>query len=83
MVEVRHPLGGVSVDTLLEGAETSAEYVTAYCDGDYTTNLALEDMTGGKAWVAYAYDGGRSRPSTAARRAFSSPTCTSGRAPSG
>src|SRR4028118_1062191 len=48
---------GVSVDTLLEGVETAAEYVTAYCDGDYTTNLALVDVTGGRAWVAYAYDG--------------------------
>ena len=48
---------GVSVDTLLEGVETAAEYVTAYCDGDYTTNLALEDVTDGKAWVAFAYDG--------------------------
>jgi DMSO/TMAO reductase YedYZ molybdopterin-dependent catalytic subunit len=48
---------GVSVDTVLDGVETSAEYVTAYCDGGYTTNLAIEDVTGGKAWVAYAYDG--------------------------
>src|SRR5918997_356255 len=48
---------GVSVDTLLEGGETSAEYVTAFCDGGYTTNLPLEDVTGGKAWVAFAYDG--------------------------
>ncbi len=48
---------GVSVDTLLEGAETAAEYVTAFCDGGYTTNLPLEDVTGGKAWVAFAFDG--------------------------
>jgi DMSO/TMAO reductase YedYZ molybdopterin-dependent catalytic subunit len=48
---------GVSVDTLLDGVETTAEYVTAFCDGDYTTNLPLEDVTGGKAWVAYAYEG--------------------------
>ena len=48
---------GVSIDTLLEGVESAAEYVTAYCDGDYTTNLPLEDVTGRKAWVAYAYDG--------------------------
>jgi DMSO/TMAO reductase YedYZ molybdopterin-dependent catalytic subunit len=48
---------GVSVDTLLEGVETSAEFVVAYCDGGYTTNLPLEDVTGGKAWVAYGYDG--------------------------
>jgi DMSO/TMAO reductase YedYZ molybdopterin-dependent catalytic subunit len=38
---------GVSVDTLLAGAETSAEYVLAFCDGGYTTNLPLEDVTGG------------------------------------
>ena len=37
--------------------ETAAEYVTAFCDGDCTTNLPLEDVTGGKAWVAYAYEG--------------------------
>ena len=48
---------GVSVDTLLEGVETAADYVMAFCDGGYTTNLPLEDLTGGKAWIAYAYDG--------------------------
>ena len=48
---------GVSVDTLLDGVETSADYVLAYCDGGYTTNLPLEDVTGGKAWVAFGYDG--------------------------
>ena len=34
---------GVSLDTLLDGVETSAEYVLAFCDGGYTTNLPLED----------------------------------------
>jgi ferredoxin-NADP reductase len=48
---------GVAVDTLLEGIETSAEYVTAYSDGGYTTNLPLEDVTGGKGWVVFAYEG--------------------------
>ena len=48
---------GVSVDTLLHGVETSAEYVLAYCDGDYTTNVPLEDVTGGRAWIAYEYAG--------------------------
>ena len=48
---------GVSVDTLLEGVEHEAEYVVAFCDGGYTTNLPLEDVTDGKAWVAYGYDG--------------------------
>lgn len=48
---------GVSLDTLLDGVETSAGYVTAYSDGDYTTNLPLEEVTGGRAWIAYAFDG--------------------------
>src|SRR5919205_4612669 len=48
---------GVSVDTLLDGLETTAEYVVQLCDGGYTPNLPLEDVTGGKAWVAFGYDG--------------------------
>ena len=48
---------GVSVDTLLAGVEAEAGYVTAFCDGGYTTNLPVEDVTGGKAWVAFGYDG--------------------------
>ena len=48
---------GVSLDTLLEGVETAAEHVLVYCDGGYTTNLPLEDITGGRAWLAYGYDG--------------------------
>jgi len=48
---------GVSVDTLLGHVETEAEYLTAWCDGGYTTNLALEDVTDGKAWVVYEYAG--------------------------
>ena len=48
---------GVSVDTLFEGVETEADFVTAWCDGDYTTNLDLEDVTGGRAWLAYEFGG--------------------------
>jgi DMSO/TMAO reductase YedYZ molybdopterin-dependent catalytic subunit len=48
---------GVSVDTLLKDAPTAAEYVMAQSYGGYTTNLPLEDLTGGKAWVAYAFGG--------------------------
>ncbi|HEX8101519.1 MAG TPA: sulfite oxidase-like oxidoreductase [Solirubrobacteraceae bacterium] len=48
---------GVSLDTLLEHVETDADYVTAWCDGDYTTNLPLEDLQGGRAWVVHTYDG--------------------------
>jgi DMSO/TMAO reductase YedYZ molybdopterin-dependent catalytic subunit len=52
----------VSIDTLLEGVETSADYVMAFSDGGYTTNLPLEDLTGGKAWVAFAFDGAPLEP---------------------
>jgi len=48
---------GVSVDTLLEGVETAADFATAFSDGGYTTNLPLDDLTGRKAWVVYEYDG--------------------------
>lgn len=48
---------GVSVDTLLAAVEHEAEYALAFCDGGYTTNLPLEDLTDGKAWIAFAYDG--------------------------
>jgi DMSO/TMAO reductase YedYZ molybdopterin-dependent catalytic subunit len=47
---------GVSLDTLLEGVGTEARFVTAWCDGGYTTNLPLDDLTGGRAWVAYRFD---------------------------
>ena len=48
---------GVSLDTLLGQVEHDAAYLLAFCDGGYTTNLPIEDLTDGKAWVAYAYDG--------------------------
>ena len=48
---------GVSLDTLLADVATEAEYVTAWCDGDYTTNLPLEDLSDGKAWVVHTYEG--------------------------
>ena len=48
---------GVSLDTLLDGVETAADYALAFSDGGYTTNVPLADLTGGKAWVAYEYNG--------------------------
>ena len=48
---------GVSLDTLLDRVDTAAEYVMAFSDGGYTTNLPLEDLRAGKAWIAFAYDG--------------------------
>jgi DMSO/TMAO reductase YedYZ molybdopterin-dependent catalytic subunit len=48
---------GVSLDTLLGHIEQNAGYVLASCDGGYTTNLPMADVTGGKAWLAYGFDG--------------------------
>jgi DMSO/TMAO reductase YedYZ molybdopterin-dependent catalytic subunit len=48
---------GVSLDELLADVETSADFVTAFSDGGYTTNLSVADVTDGQAWVAYAFDG--------------------------
>ena len=48
---------GVSIDTLLDGADTEAEHIVAWCDGDYTTNVPLEDVTGGRAWLAHTFAG--------------------------
>ncbi len=47
----------VSLDTLLAGVETDATHLVAFCDGGYTTNLPLADVTGGKAWIAFGYNG--------------------------
>jgi DMSO/TMAO reductase YedYZ molybdopterin-dependent catalytic subunit len=50
---------GVSVDTLLAAArpQASARYVLASSTTGYTTNLPLDDVTGGKAWVVWEFDG--------------------------
>jgi DMSO/TMAO reductase YedYZ molybdopterin-dependent catalytic subunit len=48
---------GVSLDTLLAGLDTNAGFVVAWSDGGYTTNLPLSEVTNGKAWIAFAYDG--------------------------
>ncbi len=50
---------GVSVDTLLEAVETDprAHYVTAFTIEGYTTNMPLEDIRNGRAFVAHQYDG--------------------------
>jgi DMSO/TMAO reductase YedYZ molybdopterin-dependent catalytic subunit len=49
---------GVPVDAFLEDVESTADYVMAHSYGGYTTNLPLEDLLDGKAWVVHEYDGG-------------------------
>jgi DMSO/TMAO reductase YedYZ molybdopterin-dependent catalytic subunit len=49
--------GGVSLDKLLDAAEPLGAYATAYSYGGYTTNLAIEDLTDGRAWVVTEHEG--------------------------
>ena len=37
-------------------------HVVAMCDGGYATNLPLSDVTRGKAWVAFGYEGAELPP---------------------
>jgi DMSO/TMAO reductase YedYZ molybdopterin-dependent catalytic subunit len=48
---------GVSLDTLLADVETEAEYALVHSYGGYTTNLPLEDLLDGRAWIAYGFGG--------------------------
>jgi DMSO/TMAO reductase YedYZ molybdopterin-dependent catalytic subunit len=48
---------GVSLDTLLGDVETAADYALVQSYGGYTTNLPLEDLLDGKAWIVYEFDG--------------------------
>ncbi|PRY16662.1 sulfite oxidase-like oxidoreductase [Kineococcus rhizosphaerae] len=48
---------GVSLDVLLDDVETSADFAVAHSYGGYTTNLPLDDLLDGKAWIAHGYDG--------------------------
>jgi DMSO/TMAO reductase YedYZ molybdopterin-dependent catalytic subunit len=48
---------GVSADTLLPLAEPLGAYTTIWSYGGYTTNLAIDDLTGGKAWVVTEHEG--------------------------
>jgi len=48
---------GVSLDTLLADVHADASYVMAHSYGDYTTNIPLDDLKNGKAWIAFRFDG--------------------------
>jgi DMSO/TMAO reductase YedYZ molybdopterin-dependent catalytic subunit len=51
---------GVTIDDLLEAAglsEAPQDFAMIHCDGDYTTNVPVEDLIEGKAMVATHYEG--------------------------
>ncbi len=51
--------GGVSVDVLLDAAKpkSSAAYVLATSTTGYTTNLPLEHVADGQAWIVWSHEG--------------------------
>jgi len=48
---------GVSVDKVFEDVESHFDYVMAHSHGGYTTNIPLDDLLDGKAWIAFEADG--------------------------
>ncbi|MYS81124.1 sulfite oxidase-like oxidoreductase [Embleya scabrispora] len=51
--------GGVPLDAFLAeaGPRSTATHAVAYSHTGYTTNLALADLTGGRAWIAFDFEG--------------------------
>ncbi|URM97172.1 molybdopterin-dependent oxidoreductase [Actinomadura madurae] len=48
---------GVSLDVLLADVETAADFALVSSYGGYTTNLPLEDLLDGQAWIVHGFDG--------------------------
>ena len=48
---------GVSLDVLLQDVETGADFALVRSYGGYTTNLPLEDLLDGQAWVVHEFEG--------------------------
>ena len=50
---------GISVDTLLAAVRPRPEatFAVATSTTGYTTNLPIEDITGGKAWIVWEHEG--------------------------
>ncbi|MDQ3015029.1 MAG: sulfite oxidase-like oxidoreductase [bacterium] len=50
---------GISMDTIIELAklQPGVTHLIAHSYDGYTTNVPIEDVTSGRAWIATAYDG--------------------------
>jgi DMSO/TMAO reductase YedYZ molybdopterin-dependent catalytic subunit len=56
---------GVTIDDLLKAAglaEAPGDFTMAHCDGDYTTNVPVDDLVGRKGMIATHYDGAPLEP---------------------
>lgn len=51
------PWRGVALDRLFEDVETSLDYCMVHSTGGYTTNVPLDELLDGKAWIAFEADG--------------------------
>lgn len=48
---------GVSLDTLLAEVDTAADFAMVHSYGGYTTNVPLEDLLDGQAWIVHQFEG--------------------------
>ena len=48
---------GVPLDAIFDQVETSRDFVMEYSYGGYTTNVPLEDLLDGKAWIVSEFEG--------------------------
>ncbi|MCI2956897.1 molybdopterin-dependent oxidoreductase [Agromyces atrinae] len=48
---------GVPLDKIFENVETQYDYVMAHSHGGYTTNVPLDELLDGQAWIAFEADG--------------------------
>lgn len=48
---------GISLDRLLDDVGAIGTHALVHSYGGYTTNLPVADITGGKAWIAFRYEG--------------------------
>ncbi|MDE1875063.1 MAG: sulfite oxidase-like oxidoreductase [Patescibacteria group bacterium] len=55
---------GVSMDQIisLAGVSPEATHIIAHSHDGYTTNIPIEDIRGGKAWIAYVFGGAPLEP---------------------
>jgi len=48
---------GIPLDAIFDKVETERDFVMQYSYGGYTTNVPLEDLLDGKAWVVSEFEG--------------------------
>ncbi|MDT0117055.1 molybdopterin-dependent oxidoreductase [Microbacterium sp. PRF11] len=51
------PWRGVSLDRIFAEVDTAHRYAMVHSFGGYTTNIALDDLLGGRSWIAFEADG--------------------------